>query len=142
MSAVKNGNRDVFTKLLDYPQDISIVCKKHMNVLHYIACYQDDTWWYDELKNKRIHTTTNMKELLNARAKNGRTTLHYAALSHLLISWLLENGADMDIKDENRVLPCQLGDTNTQKIFQELRYVRTTYFFPTCFLFLLFLAIM
>ena len=44
MSAVKNGNRDVFMKLLDYPQDISIVCDEHMNVFHYIACYQDDTW--------------------------------------------------------------------------------------------------
>jgi len=125
MKAVREGKPDMLSKLLEYPQDLSIVDKNCENVFH-LATYQNHEWWLDELK-KNIHDANELKKLLDNRSKcsSGGTSLHTAALhnNHESIKWLLWNGVDIDATDKNGdVADKQMfGNEETKRLIREYR---------------------
>ena len=97
IQAALDGKQNAFSKLLEYPQDISIVDRVGWNVFHYVSCFHNDEWWLDELK-KYVNDDNKLKELLNHKSDVGLTSLHCAACrnNHQNIKWLLLNGADVN----------------------------------------------
>ena len=64
--AAYDGKQNVFSKLLKYSQDVSIVDRFGRNVFHYVSCFRNDEWWLDELK-KYVNDDNKLKELLNRK---------------------------------------------------------------------------
>jgi len=125
MDTAYQGNRDVFKKLLSRPQDLSLVDEYGQNIFHYLACNQNEDWWFDEMKRFLRGNDDELKKLLNVKKKYDVTPLHAAAFGnrHQAVSWLLRNGADADARDDegNRPDECERCDEETKKIIREHR---------------------
>ena len=101
METARYGKQNAFDKLLEYPQDISIVNCGGWNVFHYVSFFRNDEWWLDELK-KYVNDDNKLKELLDRKNIDDMTSLHCAARynKHQIIKWLLLNGADVNATDK------------------------------------------
>ena len=124
MRTARYGKQDAFSKLLEYPQDISIVDIAGENVFHYVSCYRNVEWWLDELK-KNVNDDNKLKELLDRKDnyRGGETSLHCAASrnNHQVIKWLLLNGADVNATNKWGELADVCGYGETKKMIREHR---------------------
>ena len=123
MQTALDGKQNAFSKLLEYPQDISIVNCVGENVFHWVSCFRNGEW-LDELK-KYVNDDNKLKELLNRKENNyGWTSLHCAALNnnnHQIIKWLLLNGADVNATNKYGTLADDYGDATTKRLILEYR---------------------
>jgi len=122
MKAARNGKRDVFIKLLEYPQDLSIVHACDENVFYEVARSQNNEWWLDELK-KKINDSSKLKVLLEKKSNRGSTSLHCAASNNnrRSVKWLLANGADVNATNGDGKRAYQLGDYRTKQMIRRYR---------------------
>ena len=124
IQAAEDGNRDVFRKLLHYPQDFGIVNRFGNNVFHRVARCQNDGWWFDMLKTT-IHNANELKKLINKKSDFDMTPLHCAAWcnKHQSIKWLLENQADVNVtnKGGKRADEYDQGDAESKRMIREYR---------------------
>ena len=124
MKAAIDGNRNAFSKLLEYPQDLSIVDCYGRHVFCDVAAFRNDEWWFHELKES-IDDPNELKELLNKKNNSGSTPLHCAARHNCChsIEWLLLNGADVNVTD-NDGIPADEDDrcnAKTKRLIREHR---------------------
>ena len=122
MKAIEDGEYQLFYKLLDYPQDISIVDNYGMNVFHHAAYSGNGECWFEELK-KKILQESELKVLLNKQTNCGWTVLHCSEAGNANIEsirWMLQNGVSMDIVDECNMLAYEEYGGNKEKLIREL----------------------
>ena len=121
MQAAQDGNRDLFRKLLELPQDFGIATRNGWNVFHRIAARQNAEWWFDVLVEKMY----NSDELVNKKTTDGATPLHWAARCNNLesIKWLLSHQADFNATDNIGKYPDDLYGCSfeTKRMISECR---------------------
>ena len=106
MEAAFDQQQDSFEFLSMKPTDVSVVSVIDANVLHFIVWFNDDDVAI-ELMNYLDISQLNENVINKQTNTNKQTPLHYAASRnrHRSIKWLLEQGADPLIKDDNGLLP-------------------------------------
>lgn len=127
MKAVCDGNKDVFRRLLSYPQDFSIVDRENWNVFNWVSLKQNNEW-FEMLKEKMVRPH-DLIQLINQKSTIfGQTPLHCAAgnNNHKAIKWLLENQADVNERNNegklaDRYTRC---DEETKRLFRDFRQRR------------------
>ena len=121
MNAARRRHREVFSKLLSYPQDLSVVDHDGSTIFHHVAFSQNEEW-LEEIRNKRDINPIDLKRFINTKGGTGGwTLLHYATHlnNHNLIKWLFLNGADINIPRNDGKLANELAvcDRETRRIF-------------------------
>ena len=96
---LKNGHMKILIKLLSLGVDVNVRNVDGLTPLHY--CCLDIC--YNEVLLKMIERLIRAGADVNAKDKGGGTPLHYAATSCYIefVKFLLANGADPDIKDND-----------------------------------------
>ena len=116
---------DLFRFLLSFDQDLNIVNEDGLNIVRYIVI--GDVNVVVEKLDVLTTKTTNIlfKSLINRLDKYGQSPLHRAAElnNHKTIIYLIENEANLNIRDNKHRLPEEHEDCNeeTKLIFQRYR---------------------
>jgi len=99
-------NSRIFQFLVQFEQDFTVVDRYRNNIAHYTAWgVKDAVQRFDLIKSRTSYQT--FTRLLNGLNKGGNSALHYAALknNHTLIKYLIENDADVNIRNNEGELP-------------------------------------
>jgi len=105
MKAANIQRKDCVEFLSKKPHDVSVVDEDGENVLHYIVLFYNDDVAIEMLKCLDVSQLNN--NFINQQNNNKRTPLHDAAMlnRHKSIRWLLKNGADVSLKDDDGLRP-------------------------------------
>ena len=117
---------DVFRFLLSFDQDLNIVDEDGWNIAHCIVYSNNDNVSVKMLDLINTKTTNRLfKRMINNLDKRGRSPLQLAARwnIHKTIIYLIENEANINIRDNDNLLPEEHEDCDeeTKLIFRRYR---------------------
>ena len=117
---------DSFRFLLSFDQDLNVANMDGWNIAHYIVFGSRDDNVVELLEMLKTKITKRMfKRLINNVNRYGRSSLHNAAKKnrHKTIIFLIENGANINIRDYHDLLPEEHKrcDEETKQIFRKYR---------------------